>query len=89
MTEHTKEPWKSIERSWHHEYAADLAGPDGRLVASIKHPEDARRVVDCVNALAGVRDEVLSAVAQTSSRRLSICILIGALQALRDQTAEG
>lgn len=57
MSEHTKEPWKVV-RCIQNEYrsVAFSTKRDELYTTSPLLPEDARRIVACVNALAGVDD---------------------------------
>ena len=58
-TEHTLEPWKSIEEQFHGEVLNFIGDKDGRTIGEIYTENDARRIVACVNACAGLPTEVL------------------------------
>lgn len=94
MTEHTKEPWRVATEGpnlaatrWRDAVLieAPMSGqavPD--LVCELYRPGDAnaRRIVACVNALAGISDAVLAVVAEMPNRKHAIYVLIGALTVL-------
>ena len=58
-TEHTPEPWKSIEEQFHGEVMNFIGDKDGGTIGEIYTENDARRIVACVNACAGLPSEVL------------------------------
>ena len=58
-TEHTPEPWKSIEEQFHGEVMNFIGDKDGGTIGEIYTENDARRIVACVNACAGLPTEVL------------------------------
>jgi len=63
---HTKEPWKVVNRGDNECNDIDAKGPDGWpgdvTVAMNIGKANARRIVDCVNACAGIPDQILTAV---------------------------
>ena len=58
-TEHTPEPWKSIEEQFHGEVMNFIGDKDGGTIGEIYTKDDASRIVACVNACAGLPTEVL------------------------------
>ena len=58
-TEHTPEPWKSIEEQFHGEVMNFIGDKDGGTIGEIYTEDDASRIVACVNACAGLPTEVL------------------------------
>ena len=72
-TKHSPEPWRTVDRVFEEDRIFVLTGPGHRLivediVASLytdehegRQADNARRVVACVNALAGIPTEALEA----------------------------
>ena len=55
MAEHTKEPWAFVP--WHiEEGPSAVRAPEGWLICTTSSDANARRIVACVNALAGIPD---------------------------------
>lgn len=71
-SEHTAEPWEELEHPNFPQYP--IAVKDGTrttLIATCYTPRDRRRIVACVNALAGVPTEALES-AGTDGYRVSL-----------------
>lgn len=93
MAKHTQEPWAAEC------CGVSSAGPDAvdvyeivtkhRRIAENLSEHDARRIVACINALAGVHTETLDIINGLSDNDTRISALIGALMAVRDGHGEG
>ncbi len=71
MSEHTKEPWRYESMSG---FCSELVGADGKLIcAFVDDPTelDARRIVACVNSLAGVPTDWLEKFTLSKSENVA------------------
>lgn len=94
MNAHTKEPWKLAYRGCDGAYDIDAAGDPawGDISLALNVGEaDARRIVACVNACAGVETIVLEQLANSGglvrifSERAEYSAMAGQLELQRDQ----
>ncbi len=67
---HSKEPWASRPSEHHGEVTEDIIahGSGNITVASDLSDADARRIIACVNILAGVSTEILERVINAGAR---------------------
>lgn len=66
---HTPEPWRFVP--WHiEEDASAVRAPDGHLICSTASDANARHIVACVNALAGIPIEAIEALPEGELARL-------------------
>lgn len=64
MMEHTKEPWSMDAVS------GNIIGNNGELICESVTPKDARRIVACVNACAGLSTELLENITEVMGETL-------------------
>ena len=87
MSQHTKEPWKLAYRGCEGAYDIDAAGGDISLALNVGEA-NARRIVTCVNACAGLPTKPLERLIAGGGRLAAADFIVDAMDRQLEETEQ-